>query len=121
MPSEVLEEFLKYLEECKRVYDETGQNVHKEDCKVQDFLHQLEFCNKCKERSKISTQFHNSRTVRRKAKDKHLEVEKLAKFYADPANKAFIKAIKRLIQLQKETENYIYGERHYNKRGDEEE
>lgn len=116
-PSEVISQFINYLERSKKQYDESGAIVNLEDRKVQDFLHYIEFCDNCKERSKISTKLHISRSKRRDAKDSQLKLEKIAKFYADQVNKVFIKSLKRLIQEQKSTEEYLQGERHYNKKG----
>lgn len=119
-PSEIIKQFLDFLDDANKKYDSAGHIVNGEDKKVQDFLHDIEFCNRCEERSKITTKLHISRGMRREAKDTQLRYEKIVKFYRDPTGKAFVKSLKRLVQEQEEKEKYINGERHYNKRGSDE-
>ena len=45
-------------------------------------------------------------------------VEKIAKFAADKQNKPFLDRLNSLLISQKEQENYLEGERHYNRRGE---
>lgn len=83
-------------------------------------MHDFEFMNNCRERSKLSTKIHNERIERRKHKDRAERSEKIAKFYADKQNKQFLDRLSSLAAAQKEVEKYLDGERHYNRRaGDE--
>lgn len=116
-PSEVLQSFLDYLSACQAEYEQAKADMEKEDARKQDFIHALEFECRSKERSKIATQMHLSRTSRRKAKDKVLELEKIVKFANNERNKTFLRALKGLIREQQGTEEYLDGERIYKPRG----
>ena len=115
-PSEVLEQFLSYMEDVKNEYEEAFAAVHEEDRRVQDFLHALEFAPNKQERNKVATQFRLSRKRRRKAKDKVLELEKVYEFQKDQANRPFFKRIKGMIVQQQGTEKYLESNREYKKR-----
>lgn len=80
LPSEVISEFLIYIEACRTKCKQAQADMAQEDAKRQDFLHAIEFEDNCKERSKIATQEHLSRKRRRVAKDKVLELEKVVAF-----------------------------------------
>lgn len=119
-PSEVLQEFLDYIDACRVECKAAQETVAAEDAKRQDFLHAIEFETNCKARSKIATQEHLSRKKRRAAKDKVLEMEKVVAFANSERNKPFFKAIRGLIREQKSTEEYLESERIYKLRGDTE-
>lgn len=115
-PSEVLEEFLSYIDDVKTEYEKAFAIVGEEDKRLQDLLHALEFAPNKQERNKIATQFQKSRRRRRKAKDKVLELERVYEFQKDQANKPFLKRLKGTITQQKGTEQYLSGQRKYKKR-----
>ena len=115
-PSEVIEGFLNYLENCKAEYDEAYAAAGEEDKRVQDFLHAMEFANNKQERNKIATQLHQSRKRRRSAKDKVLELQKIYDFYKDVSNKAVLKKLKGIMPKQKQTEEYLQSDREYKPR-----
>ncbi len=120
-PSEMLEQFLSYIDAVKTEYEENFAIVHEEDKRLQDLLHALEFAPNKQERNKIATQFQQSRKRRRKAKDKVLELEKIYEFQKDQTNKAFLKRLKGTMNQQRGTEQYLEGKREYKKRvGDSE-
>lgn len=116
-PSEIIQDFLVYLETCRVECKQAQANVSQEDAKRQDFLHAIEFENSCKERSKIATQEHLSRKRRRIAKDKVLELEKVVAFANSEKNKPFLKALRGLIKEQQSVEAYLSSERVYKPRG----
>lgn len=119
-PSEVIENFLSYIEDVKAEYEENFAIVGEEDKRLQDLLHALEFAPNKQERNEIATQFQQSRKRRRKAKDKVLELEKIYEFQKDQANRPFLKKLKSTLTQQKGTEQYLAGQREYKKRvGDE--
>lgn len=115
-PSEVIENFLSYIENVKTEYEENFAIVGEEDRRLQDLLHALEFAPNKQERNKIATQFQRSRQRRRKAKDKVLELEKVYEFQKDQANRPFFKKLKGALIQQKGTEQYLAGQREYKKR-----
>ena len=112
-PSEMAEEFLAYLEECRTEYEKAYAVVGEEDKRLQDMLHALEFAPNKQERNKVATQFQRSRKRRRKAKDKVQELEKIYNFWRDPQNKPMLRRLKTLIPQQKEREEYLEGDRYY--------
>lgn len=116
-PSEILQEFLDFLEVCRTEHKQAQADVAKEDAKRQDFLHAIEFENSCKERSKIATQEHLSRKRRRVAKDKVQELEKVVAFVNSEKNKPFLKALRGLVKEQQGVETYLSSERIYKPRG----
>lgn len=115
-PSEVLENFLSYMERAKAEYEENFVIVGEEDKRLQDLLHALEFAPNKQERNKIATQFQLSRKKRRKAKDKVLELEKIYDFQKDQTNRPFFKKLKGTLTQQKGTEQYLASQREYKKR-----
>lgn len=115
-PSEVIENFLSYIDSVKTEYETNFAIVGEEDKRLQDLLHALEFAPNKQERNKIATQFQRSRKRRRKAKDRVLELEKLYDFQKDQANRPFLKRLRGILQPQKGTEKYLESEREYKKR-----
>ena len=65
-PSELLQEFLNYIDQVKSEYEMAHEAVGKEDKRLQDFLHELEFAKDRSERNKVSTKFQKSRRERRR-------------------------------------------------------
>lgn len=116
-PSDVIKDFLDYLVTCQKEYQTACTEMFAEDKKVQDFLHAIEFENNCKERNKITTRWHISRNRRRTAKDRSLELERVAKFYTDKANKPFIDKLRSIVKDQMEEEKWLESERVYYPRG----
>jgi hypothetical protein len=116
-PSEVIKAFLDYLADCQKEYHASCTEMFAEDKKHQDFVHAIEFENNSKERSKIATQFNISRNKRRAAKDRSLELERVAKFYSDKGNKPFIDKLRSMVKEQKKEEEWLEGERTYYPRG----
>lgn len=117
LPSEQISEFLDFLKECQTEYEECVQEVWKHDKKQQDQLHDLEFASNYDERNKIATRIHKERVERREYKDRTEMVIKIAKFCSDTQNKPLLKRLKLLLEEQRKTEEFLLGERHYNRRG----
>ena len=115
-PSEILEQFLNYLENVKEEYEANFAIVGEEDRRLQDLLHALEFAPNKQERNKIATQFQQSRKRRRKAKDKVMELEKVYEFQKDQANRPVLKRMKTVVTQQKGNEQFLAGPREYKKR-----
>ena len=118
-PSDVIKDFLDYLVTCQKEYQSACTEMFAEDKKVQDFLHAIEFENNRKERNKITTRWHISRNRRRAAKDRSLELERVAKFYTDKTNKPFFDKLRSMVKDQKEEEEWLKSERTYYTRGGE--
>lgn len=53
MPSKHLEDFLNFLDQCIRKYQYAYDNVSKEDRRLQDLLHEMEFAADKSERNRV--------------------------------------------------------------------
>lgn len=120
-PSEVIEEFLSFLENANNDHIQCNQTVDQCNKKNIDYLHDMEFAKDKGERNRIATKIHNNQIQRRTAKDRALELEKPAAFFVDKSNKPFIGQMKRLLKEQKDRETYLANNREYVRRaGDDE-
>lgn len=117
-PSEMIGDFLKFLEGASSEYKAAYAAVGAEDNKVQTFLHDIEFAPNQAERNKIVTKLQQSRRARRKAKDKAQLYEKVHTLYTDKQFASLLKALRRLQNEQATTEKYLFGEREFKKRVD---
>lgn len=115
-PSEVIEDFLSFLENANKEHIECEQTVEICNKRNIDYLHDMEFAKDKGERNRIATKIHDNQVQRRTAKDRALELDKPAAFFTDKNNKAFIGQLKRLIKEQKERESYLANEREYVRR-----
>lgn len=115
-PSQIITEFLEFLETAKNEYESAYEAVGKEDSKTQTFMHDLEFAQNKAERNKIATRFRNSRRERRRQKDKAQLYENVCKFYIDKQNQNLIKAMRRLLHEQNAVEKYLFGNREFKNR-----
>lgn len=116
MPSEIITEFLNFLESAKNEYESAYAEVGAEDRKEQTFLHDLEFAPNKNERNKVATRFQQSRRARRKAKDRAQLYEYISNFYTDKQNQNMIKALRRLQNEQITREKYLFGKREFKNR-----
>lgn len=117
LPSQQIESFMDFLKECQEEYKTCVSEVWKFDKKKQDQLHDLEFANDYKERCRVATRIHEERVERRKYKDRSEMTKEIADFCADKQNKQFLDRLYGLIEKQQRMEQYLLGERHYNRRG----
>lgn len=115
-PSEIIAEFLDWLESCKNEYEENYAIAGEEDKRVQDFLHAMEFAQNKQERNRIATQLQQSRKRRRVAKDRVQELKEVYDFYKDQNNRPMLKRLKGIIPKQRKTEEYLASERTYKPR-----
>ena len=115
-PSEYITELLDFLESSEREYESAFAEVGEEDCKVQTFLHDMEFAGNKAERNRVATKLQQSRRKRRKAKDKVQLYENVHKFYTDKQNAQLLKALRRLLTEQNTVEKYLFGKREFKNR-----
>lgn len=93
-PSELLQEFLNYIDQVKSEYEMAHEAVGKEDKRLQDFLHELEFAKDRSERNKVSTKFQKSRRERRRQKDEVQRLELLVEFFNNDGTVSGIGVVK---------------------------
>lgn len=115
-PSEIITEFLNFLEAAKEEYESAYADVGMEEKKEQTFLHDLEFAPNKNERNKVATRFQHSRRIRRKAKDRAQLYEYISNFYTNKENRNLIKSLRRLQNEQITREKYLFGNREFKNR-----
>lgn len=115
-PSDVITEFLNFLEAAKSGYESAYADVGAEDRKGQTFLHDLEFAPDDGELFAAAKKCQESRQGRRKAKDRAQLYEYINNFYTDKQNQNSIKALRRLQNEQIAREKYLFGNREFKNR-----
>lgn len=111
-----IEEFLRFIEECRNEYDLAFDEVGKEDRRLQDLLHELEFAPDKAARNRSATKLHNSRVHRRENKDLVQMNEEIVKFFSDKQNKSVVDRMRQMLGQQRKREEYLNSERVYNPR-----
>jgi hypothetical protein len=118
-PSKHLEDFLNFLDQCAREYQYAYDNVSKEDRRLQDLLHEMEFAADKAERNRVATKLQGSRRERRRNKDMVKLYEKIVRFSEDQSNRRTINLLRQLLGQQRKEEEYLQSKRIYKKRVDE--
>jgi len=116
-PSEVIENFLNYIDECRTNYQNAVKAVEKADKKeLIDLVHDMEFAKDKLERNRVATRLQRSRLERRKNKDIVDELEDIVKFFDELNHRNTLNKMRQLLTKQKKTEEYVHGEREYKPR-----
>lgn len=118
-PSEVLSDFLNYIDQCRHDYQAAHDAVGMEDKRPQDLLHGLEFAADENEKRRAGTKLQQSRRIRRQEKDEVKRLDLIVRFFDEPGNKGTLNKMRQLLGKQRKEEEYLNGERHYYKRVDE--
>ena len=113
-----LEEFLKFIEECESEHELAFEEVGKEDRRLQDLLHEMEFAPDKAARNRVATKLHNSRVSRRKNKDIVKANEEIVAFCKN--NRKIVNEMKELLGKQRKNEDYLNGDRVYKPREENE-
>lgn len=117
--AKTLEVFLKFIDECESEYSLAFELVGKEDRRLQDLVHEMEFAPDKLARNRIATKLHHSRVQRRENKDIVQLNEEIVKFFGEKQNRETINRMRQLLGQQRKKEEYLNSERHYNKREDD--
>lgn len=115
-PSEVLSEFLAYIDRIRYDYKAAHDAVKKEEKRLQDLLHDIEFAGGENEKRRAGTRLQQSRRNRRRKKDEMMRLELVVQFFDEPTQKSTINKMRQLLGKQRKQEEFLNGERHYNKR-----
>lgn len=118
-PSEHLSGFLDFLDQCAKEYKYASDNMSREDRRLQDLLHEIEFAADKAERNRAATSLQKSRKERRKSKDMVKLYERIVKFTEDQSNRRTINLLRQLLGQQRKEEEYLQSNRTYKKRVDE--
>ena len=115
-PSEVLSEFLAYIDRIRYDYKAAHDAVKREEKRLQDLLHDIEFADGENEKRRAGTRLQQSRRSRRRKKDEMMRLELVVQFFDEPTQKSTINKMRQLLGKQRKQEEFLNGERHYNKR-----
>lgn len=115
-PSDVLTDFLNYIDCCRARYQAAQDAVKKEEKRLQDLLHELEFAENENAKRRVATKLQQSRRERRQQKDEMMRRELVVDFFNEQANKGTLNKMRQLLGRQRKQEEYLDGERHYNPR-----
>ena len=111
--SEVLSDFLDFLDDCESRYQAARDAVGLEDRRLQDLLHELEFAEDKAERNRVATKFQHSRRERRRQKDEVQRLELIVNFFNELNNKNTVKKMRQFLGRQRKVEEYLNSERVY--------
>ena len=114
--SERIADFLNYIELCRNEYQVAQEAVKKEDRRLQDLLHEMEFSQGENGKRRAATRLRNSRRERRRQKDKVMRLELIVQFFEDPQNRKAINNLRQLLGRQRKQEEYLSGKREYKPR-----
>ncbi len=114
--SEVLEEFLNYIDQCRDEYQAAHDAVGVEDKRLQDLLHDLELAKGENEKRRAGTRLQQSRRERRRNKDEVKRLRLVVEFFQEPAHKNTLNKMRQLLGRQRKEEEYLNGERVYKPR-----
>ena len=103
------------------MYREAFDAVHREDLRLQDLVHEMEFAANKAERGRVATKLQRSRKLRRKNKDIVKKYELAVNFLAEQGTKTTLKKMRQLLGKQRTVEEYLAGERVYKPRAGKEE
>lgn len=114
--SEVIAEFLDYVDWAKEAYQAAHCAVGVEDKRLQDLLHQLEFSENENEKRRAGTRLQQSRKERRRQKDRVKRLELFVKFCNEPEHKKTLNKMRQMLGAQRKEEKYLNSERVYKPR-----
>lgn len=115
-PSEVLSDFLNYIDRIRYEYKAAEDAMKTEDKRLQDLLHELEFAEDKAARNRVATKLQKSRRARRRQKDEMMRLELIVQFFDEQTPKSAINKMRQLLGRQRKQEEFLNGERHYNPR-----
>lgn len=109
-PSEIIQNFLTFLEETNQMYLDSKDQVDRYDENTIEWAHRFENAEKTDDLKKLGVEYKAERLARRKAKDTMLMCEKTHRFYSEELNRGTLKRLKTLLEQQKRTEEYLASE-----------
>ena len=115
-PSEILQEFIEFLEDAKNMYELARKKCEEFDSLERHiyWAHRIEFAKDRNEKNRIATAHQKERLERRRYKDICDRYEKIHIFVYSENNKATLKRLKGVVGAQKHQEEYLESKRHYN-------
>lgn len=114
-PSEIVQEFIDFLEDSKTEYEEAKAKCDKYDSIDRHiyWAHKFELASDKNERNRLATEYQKERLDRRECKNTVDRLKTIHDFVCSDNNKGTLKRMKGMIQVQKSQENYFDGEKQY--------
>ena len=118
-PSEIIQDFIDLLNYANDIYTKSKSECEQLDSieRVRSWQHKFEFAKDKQERNRLATALHKERLKRRKYKDTVDLYRYVHDFSNSENNKAVLKRLGGMLNLQKRTEEYLESYREY-KAGD---
>lgn len=114
--SEVLSEFLNFLDDCESQYQTARDAVGMEDRRLQDLLHEIELAEGENAKRRAATKLQHSRRERRRQKDEVQRLELIVNFFNEQNHKNTVKKMRQLLGRQRKEEEFLGGKRTYKPR-----
>lgn len=114
--SEILEDFLNYIDLCRNEYQAARDEVALEDKRLQDLLHELEFSVGENEKRRAATKFKQSRQRRRRAKNETIRLQPIVDFFNEQESRKTLNRMRQLLGQQRKKEKFLNGDKEYKPR-----
>ena len=118
-PSEAIQVFLNNVRQWQEEYNLAHENVGREDKRLQDLLHGLEFSADGEECQAAGEKLRESRRVRRENKNTVLLLECIVQFFGEEQNRKALNQLTQLLGRQRTQETFLRSERTYKPRMEE--
>ena len=115
-PSEILSDFLNYIDKCRHDYQTAHDAVGMEDKRLQDLLHAVEFTDNKYDMHNEALRLWESRRIRRKNKDISILYKEVAQYFQSAQGQKFLNELRQLLGRQRKQEEYLAGNREYRNR-----
>lgn len=114
-PSENIDEFVRFLEESKEIYEMAKAKCEEFDSmdRLIYWSHKFEFASDKSERNRLGTAYQRVRQERRRYKDLCDEYKVVYDFGSSENNKSTLRRMKGMIDRQKYKESYLESNRVY--------
>lgn len=114
-PSEIVQEFIDFLESSKTEYEEAKVKCDKYDSIDRHiyWAHKFELASDKNERNRLATAYQKERLDRRACKNTVDRLKTIHDFVCSDNNKGTLKRMKGMIQVQKSQEDYLDSEKEY--------
>lgn len=114
-PSEIVQDFIEFLDNSKAEYEEAKEKCDKYDSIDRHiyWAHKFELASDKNERNRLATAYQKERLDRRACKNTVDRLKAIHDFVCSDNNKSTIKRMKGMIQVQKHQEEYLDNEKEY--------
>ena len=114
-PSEIVQDFIEFLDNSKAEYEEAKAKCDKYDSIDRHiyWAHKFELASDKNDRNRLATAYQKERLDRRACKNTVDRLKTIHDFVCSDNNKGALKRMKGMIQVQKSQEDYLDGEKEY--------